>query len=129
MLTPNTFAQKQNPSKGSGTPYTSALGDVHVPFNVATTIFRYRAPEPVTLKKPCIYCGEIISPTGAPIKVEAWKNGIYGGDIDLHNGANQFDGALSLQGMELLELKIVAKTTQTDESATLVKDLWVMWSR
>lgn len=128
MLAPSR-TMNQNQTAVGRIPYSEEVGDVTVPFNVAATVFRYRAPEPLTIKKPCIFCGDILSPTGAPVKIEAWKNGVYGGDIDLHPGANQFDGALSLQGMELLELKIVAKTAQVDGSATQVKDMWVMWSR
>lgn len=129
MLSPTKAMNQKQTGGGGRIPYSKEVGDIVVPFNVSATVFRYRAPEPMQVKNPCIYCGEILSPTGAPVKMEAWKNGEYGGDVDLHNGANLFEKSLPLQGMDLLELRVKAMSSQTDGDRTTIRDLWVMWSR
>lgn len=107
-------------------PQSFDCGIVDVPWNTARTVFRYRAPANMIIKNPTIFCGEIVSPSGAPVVMEAWKNGVYGGSVTLAHGANQYDRSMSLSTFDLIELRIVVKGTENVQ--TTVSDLWVMFT-
>lgn len=91
-----------------------------------TTVFRFRAPVALTIKSPAIYCGEIVSPSGCPVTIEAWKNGQYGGSITLEHGPNKFDKAMPLAAMDLIELRISVRGS--GDAATRVQDLWITFT-
>jgi hypothetical protein len=124
--------EDMNPLLGGGqqrggqlVPHSRDLGTVEAPWNVPKTVFRYMASVPVTIKGPVVYCGDIITPSGAGVTVEAWMNGSFVGEFVLARGKNPFN-AISLKAFDKIELRIVTKGTGDPAPAT-VSDLWVMF--
>lgn len=111
----------------AATPISHGIGDIDVPFNVAEPVFRYRFPAATTLKSPIIYAADIVSPCGAPVTLEVWKNGEYAGSIDLKVGKNPIEQNIPVQPMDLLELRVVVKSTHLECEKTRMKDFWIMW--
>lgn len=105
-------------------PKSQYVGDIVVPWNIGQTVFRYKAPRDVKISEASISVKEILSPTGAPVVVEAWKNGTYSGTVNLSNGATVFP-PISLKRLDEIELKILVKGEH--ESETKVCDLWFLY--
>lgn len=114
----------QRPQPKKGTPFSVSVGDVNVPWNVSKTIFRYRAATASEITDVCIFAGDILSPTGASVAIEAWRNGVYGGDIVVSPGANMFQQKIQLARFDLIELRVVSRG---DGTPCEVKDLWIMY--
>jgi hypothetical protein len=112
-------------AQSKNVPFSVSVGDIEVPWNVSKSVFRFRAPVPMVIVDVCLFAGDIISPTGAAVAIEAWKNGVYGGDLVIVPGATMFPQKIQLQRFDLIELKIVARGEGTPAT---VKDLWIMYS-
>ena len=110
---------------GQLVPHGCDLGTIEAPWNVPKSVFRYMASVPVTIKGPVVYCGDIITPSGAAVTVEAWMNGAFVGEFVLSRGKNPFN-AISLKAFDKVELRIVTKGAGDPAPAT-VSDLWVMF--
>jgi len=131
MLRPtgNIVPRKNRVAQAAGTsPFSREVGDVKVPFNVGKTVFRYRAPVPIQIERPVIYVGQIVSPAGIPVEIEAWLDGKYMGSIVLENGTTVFNERLMLQALQLFELKVQAKTSSENPVPAEITDMWIMWS-
>ncbi len=108
------------------TPHSHDCGDVSVPWNIGRAVYRFRAPAATVIHDPTLFVGAIESPGGAPVVVEAWKNGQYGGDVTLEHGPNRFQDGMPLAAMDVIELRVCAKGT--GEHAVWLRDLWVMFT-
>ena len=120
------FGSPQRRQEPPRVPHSHECGDVAVPWNIGRNVFRFRAPASLTIKDVAIFCGSVESPSGHPVVLEAWKNGQYGGDVQLVSGANKFDRALPLAPMDLVELRACVKGT--GDAETVVRDLWIMFT-
>ena len=89
-------------------------------------MFRFRAPMRMSIKNPIIFCASLESPSGHTVVLEAWRNGVYGGEVPLNSGANDFKQTMQLQPMDLIELKVCIRGT--GDAETFVRDLWVLFS-
>ena len=107
-----------------GDPKCSFIGDMEVPWNVGTTVWRFKAARDLRIMTATIDCKEIVSPTGMPVVVEAWKNGVYAGDAILKNGANTFPD-IPLKRLDEIELRVVVKGDK--EGVTAIKGLWILY--
>lgn len=117
-----TMQQQQRQSRY---PHSFSLGDVDIPWNVPKLVWQWRAPLPVRLLQPTIYCGEIVSPSGCPVVIEAWKNGTYGGTTTLQTGPNRYEGELALGPMDTLQLKVCVRGESTGD--TSIRDMWILF--
>jgi len=102
------------------------VGDVDVPWNVGKSIFRLKAARDMVVQDITIDTKEIVTPSGAPICLEAWKNGQYAGDQVLTHGAISLDKSLTMKKLDEIELRIVVKGD--GDTATSVKGLWVLYN-
>ncbi|HPU86703.1 MAG TPA: hypothetical protein PLE60_15355 [Candidatus Latescibacteria bacterium] len=107
-----------------GDPKGTFIGDMEVPWNVGATVWRFKAARDLKILNSTIDCKEIVSPTGAPVVVEAWKNGVYAGDAILKNGANTFPD-IPLKRLDEIELRVVVKGDK--EGVTAIKGLWILY--
>lgn len=105
-------------------PKSAFLGDMEVPWNIGKTVFRLKAARDMTIKDATITAGEILSPTGAPVVLEAWRNGQYSGAVTLQHGANTFP-SFPLARLDEIELRILVKGEH--QTKTEVKGLWVLY--
>lgn len=108
-------------------PKSYFIGDeVEIPWNVGKTVHRMKAARDMVISDITIDAGEIVSPTGCPVCIEAWKNGKYGGDVVIQHGATSFSQkSISLNKLDEIELRIVVKGDH--ESVTKVKNLWFLY--
>lgn len=105
-------------------PKSVYIGDLDVPWNIGQTVFRLKAARDMTIKDATITAGEILSPSGAPVVMEAWRNGQYTGTVTLQNGANTFP-SFPLARLDEIELRILVKGEH--QTKTEVKGLWVLY--
>lgn len=110
---------------GTGTPVCVYVGDVEVPWNIGVPVFRYKAARALKLTDITITTSAIISPSGAPIVLEAWRNGQYAGTTTINPGNNTFPDA-ALNKLDDIELRILVKGEHKD--TTEVKGLWFLFS-
>lgn len=123
---PGFGAYGTNAKPSAAVPHSHACGNIEAPWNVGVPVFRYRAPVRMTMKNATLFAGSIESPSGCPVVVEAWKNGVYGGSVTLENGPTSFDQTLQLQPMDLIELRLCVRGT--GDAPTRVNDFWVMFA-
>lgn len=109
----------------TGTPVCVYVGDWGVPWNIGVTVFRYKAARALKLADITVAVGEVISPSGAPIVLEAWRNGQYAGTTTVNQGNNTFPDA-ALNRLDEIELRILVKGEHKD--VTEVKGLWFLFS-
>jgi hypothetical protein len=105
-------------------PKQEYIGNIDVPWNIGQTIFRFKAARDLQMTDAVIDVKEIFSPSGAPIVIEAWKNGQYGGSTALEMGANSYP-AVSLKRLDEIELRICVKGERMDK--TEVRGVWVVY--
>ena len=105
-------------------PKSEYFGDIDVPWNVGLTVFRMKAARDMTIVDPVIEIKEIVSPSGAPIVLEAWRNGSYGGSTTLAMGANSFP-SVPLKKLDEIELRVCVKGDRTDK--TEAKGVWLVY--
>ena len=109
----------------TGAPVCVYVGDVDVPWNIGVTVFRYKAARALKLSDITIATSAILSPSGAPIVLEAWRNGQYTGTTTLNPGNNTFPD-VPLFKLDEIELRILVKGEHKD--VTEVKGLWFLFS-
>lgn len=121
-----TRATMQRRERTHNEPKSHYAGDVNVPWNIGETVLRLKAARDMTLSDITIDCKEIISPSGNPVVVEAWKNGVYAGDQEIAHGATCFgDKNLPLKKLDEIELRVVVKGN--GDAATTIKGLWFLY--
>lgn len=110
----------------AGTPCSCYAGDIVVPWNVGSPVFRLKAARDMRLTNITIDVAEIISPTGCPVVIEAWVNGKYTDALPLTHGATAFgEKVLTLKKLDEIQLRLVVKGEHTDE--TRVTGLWFLY--
>lgn len=108
-----------------GDPKAQRVGDVTVPWNVPETVFVFKAARDMVLTDITIDCKEVVSPSGAPVLIEAWMNGRHVGDHPVVSGTKTFDKTLPLKKLDTIELRLCVRGEAMMETA--VKDLWFLY--
>lgn len=123
---PGFGAYGNHKSQAAAMPHSYDCGDIDVPWNVPKSIWKFRAPVTTTIKNPTLYCGQVNSPSGHAVVVEAWKNGVYGGIVELTTGPNRFEQNISLSPMDMIDLRICVKGQ--GDAVTTVQGFWVLFT-
>jgi hypothetical protein len=105
-------------------PKSKEIGDVTLPWNVGQSIFRYKAPRALVVTDAAISIKEVVSPTGAPVILEAWKNGQFQGEVTLTHGVTKYPN-IPLAALDEIDLRILAKGEPGTD--TTVSDMWFLY--
>ncbi|MFA5628287.1 MAG: hypothetical protein WC067_05775 [Candidatus Methanomethylophilaceae archaeon] len=105
-------------------PFSVYLGDIAVPWNVGMSLWRIKSARKMRIVNATIAVDELVSPSGAPILIEAWKNGRYSGVVELVSGANEFP-SFELNQLDEVELRILVKGEHASDTEAI--GLWILY--